>query len=665
MSSTKTSKKKKTLTENDKNSAGVSTLGNKKFTIKAACRAISENVGETRKLAEFLATVSELTLEEREQIIDQALIIIEEIFVHLPLKRAMYAINPVQQLKLLKRRHVALSERAFHDEMIRIYTHLRDLHTNYILPAPFNKRTAIVPFRLEEFFEEDERKYIVTEVSPAFTTAKFKPGVLVTHWNNIPIDRAVELNAEREAGSNMDARHARGLSSMTMRWMAVSLPPDEERVQLRYLSDDESLEISFDWQVFQPDSPATGIDLISPTGQHAQNLGVDAKTEVERRVLKILFAPEAIAAEREAIKMFANTKADFEGDGAINIAKISKMPDVFSLFREVDTPRGKFGYIRIRTFNVNDDENFIREFIRLCKLLPQNGLILDVRGNGGGLITAGERLLQVLTPKPIEPARFHFINSPLTQQLSELADFNRWKKSIEQSIETGTSFSQGFSLLPAASYNDIGQKYQGPVVLITDSLCYSTTDIFAAGFQDHDIGKILGVSGNTGAGGANVWSHELLRLFFPGQNSPFNPLPKGASFSVAARQTTRVGERMGVPIEDLGVVPDEIHKMTRNDVLKNNVDLINHAAELLAVMPVFELKAEVVGEPSQTAQINMTTKNLSRVDVHVNNRPRLTLDVKDETVTINVPGPFFGFNVIELQGFDGDKLAAVTRLDLL
>ena len=664
MRNTKTSKKKKTLTENDKNSAGVSSLGNKKFTIKAARQAISENVGDTQKLAEFLAIVIKLTIEEREQIIDQALIMIEEIFVHLPLKRAMYAINPVQQLKLLRRRHAMLTERAFHDEMIEIFTHLRDLHTNYILPSPYNKRTAFVPFRLEEFFEEDERKYIVTEVSPAFSTVKFKPGVIVTHWNNIPIDRAVELNAEREAGSNLDARHARGLSSMTMRWMAVSVPPDEERVQLRYLSGDESLEISFDWQIFLPDFPATGIDLISPTGQNAQNLGVDAKTEVERRVLKLLFAPEAIAAEREATEVFANTEAEFEGDGAINIAEISKMPDVFSSFREVDTPHSKFGYIRIRTFNVNDDESFIREFIRIAKLLPQNGLILDLRGNGGGLIMAGERLLQVLTPKPIDPTRFHFINSSLTRQLSELTDFNRWKKSIEQSIETGTSFSQGFSLLPAESYNDIGQKYQGPVVLITDSLCYSTTDIFAAGFQDHNIGKILGVSGNTGAGGANVWTHELLRLFFPEQNSPFNPLPKGASFRVAVRQTTRVGERMGVPIEDLGVVPDEIHKMTKNDVLNNNVDLINHAAELLAAMPVFELKAEVIGAPAQTAQIKMTTKNLSRVDVLVNNRPRMTLDVKDEAVTINVPGPFFGFNIIELQGFDADKLAAVTRLEL-
>ena len=48
-------------------------------------------------------------------------------------------------------------------------------------------------------------------------------------------------------------------------------------------------------------------------------------------------------------------------------------------------------------------------------------------------------------------------------------------------------------------------------MLVTDAFCYSTTDIFAAGFQDHEIGTILGCHDNTGAGGANVWDHDDLR----------------------------------------------------------------------------------------------------------------------------------------------------------
>lgn len=56
-----------------------------------------------------------------------------------------------------------------------------------------------------------------------------------------------------------------------------------------------------------------------------------------------------------------------------------------------------------------------------------------------------------------------------------------------------------------------GSHYHGPVVLITDAHCYCVTDIFTVGFKDHQIGHILGVDGNTGAGGANVWTHDLLK----------------------------------------------------------------------------------------------------------------------------------------------------------
>src|ERR1019366_6312180 len=129
---------------------------------------------------------------------------------------------------------------------------------------------------------------------------------------------------------------------------------------------------------------------------------------------------------------------------------------------------------------------------------------------------------------------------------------------------------------------EAGIRDPGPLLLITDALIYSTTDIFAAGFQDHNIGPILGTAANTGAGGANVWTLELLQQIMPGKNSPFRHMPSHTSFRVAVRRTTRVGPRAGMPLEDLGVTPDYVHQMTRNDLLLANVDLINEAGKNLA-----------------------------------------------------------------------------------
>src|ERR671921_2517990 len=140
--------------------------------------ATDANLGAMITLQEFLVTTGGLTLEERQRIVDQALVLIEQFYVHLPLKRAMHAVDPVQRLKLLRFRLHTLSERRFHDEMISIFMGLRDLHTNYLLPAPFAFMTASLPLRIEEFFEGDKRRYLVTEVTAGrIDDAHFEPGV--------------------------------------------------------------------------------------------------------------------------------------------------------------------------------------------------------------------------------------------------------------------------------------------------------------------------------------------------------------------------------------------------------------------------------------------------------------------------------------------------------
>src|SRR5207344_612184 len=111
--------------------------------------------------------------------------------------------------------------------------------------------------------------------------------------------------------------------------------------------------------------------------------------------------------------------------------------------------------------------------------------------------------------------------------------------------ETGSDFSQGFPVEPEKNSNLTGQIYQGPVVLITDALCYSTTDIFSAGFQDHQIGTVLGCHSSTGAGGANVWNYSDLVHSTLKPSNPFIELPQGADMRVAARRCTRVGRRSG------------------------------------------------------------------------------------------------------------------------
>jgi hypothetical protein len=708
--------------------------------------AVKKNLGNVQTLAEFLSTTGELIRSERLTIVEQALVMIDQTYVHLPLKRAMHAVEPVQRLRLLKQRLDSYPERAFHNEMISIFVHLRDLHTNYILPEPYRSRVAFLPFHIEECFEparpkkEPVPQYLVTEVTGKLSDPSFKPGVVVTHCNGIPIDRAVEINAEREAGSNLDARHLQGLQSMTNRWMGMSLPPDEEWVVVRYRPDTgkgPDREARFDWQVFMP-PPAPGggtgtvpgADRLAAGDAHLLRIGIDAKAEMQRRVRKLLFAPEAVSAQQKMADLGARAPAAAQtfhvqvmaaaattagafapelgaairrpargaakaapraGGGprpgsaaeasalaagamlqGVDLAANSIMPDVFKQFGRVTSPKGVFGYIRIVTFAIagQEIEPFIREFIRIAALLPQEGLIVDVRGNGGGTIAAGEGLLQTMTPVAIEPERFHIINTPLTLQMCEQSEeLAPWKD--REAVETGSTFSQGFPLTPPDFCNAIGQTYQGPVVLIVDAACYSTTDMFAAGFQDHKIGVVLGTNGHTGAGGANVWEHTDLEQTLPPASSPFKPIPSGASFRVAIRRSTRVGAHSGEPLEDLGVACDvPIYRMTRNDLLNHNVDLIARACGILAGMPRQRLAASCNKLANGSLDVTVTTSNVGRIDVLLNGRPVHTLDVKDGSISFNVVPPSqpalgtAAASVLECRGFRDAQLVAGTRVQL-
>jgi hypothetical protein len=328
--------------------------------------------------------------------------------------------------------------------------------------------------------------------------------------------------------------------------------------------------------------------------------------------------------------------------------------------------------VRIFTFNVDDPEAFIEEFIRLVGLLPQEGLIVDVRGNGGGHIFASEGLLQTLTPVGIEPEPVQFINTPLNLRISHRhrndpvgIDLGPWVESIRQAVETGAVYSRGFPITPAAFANQWGQQYHGPAVLVTDARCYSATDIFAAGWQDHRIGPILGVEDNTGAGGANVWTHDLLRqlLMVPSPadaGTPYQLLPNGAGMRVSIRRTLRVGSQSGTPLEDLGVTPDQRHRITRADLLDGNVDLLARAGEILAAMPVRRLEVSV-SQAGGSLAVEADTLGVDRIDTWVNDRPVDTRNVTDGAVSYTVPGAS-GSPLVRVVGHKGGKLVAVRLL---
>jgi hypothetical protein len=611
--------------------------------------------GAAVSLAEFLSRheVGTLSIDDRQLIVAQALNLLEHNYALLPFKVARYGINPLQRLRLMQARlgrpGTPEPEWLFHAELVDIFNSLRDLHTRYLLPRPFNEAAAYLPFLLKEFTEDGRRRYLVGrrhDQQAELDHDSFRFGVEVTHWNGVPIGRAIDRLAERLPGANPESRHARAVERFTLRSLAFGPPPDEDWITIRYLDhDNQPRLINQTWTVRPivsgPPEDAVAVALTVP-------LGFDVEGVRVARLRTALFAPEFIAAEQTGDPVAA---------GPDSVDVIPEMSTVFEA-RRVQAAGRVIGHLRIRTFMLTASgiAGFVREFIRLLGALPQDGLVLDIRGNLGGAVVAAELCLQALTARPLEaePAQFAatMLNLRICRANQHLAG---WRPSMEQALDSGAPHSAGIPFTPAPLLAEVPQAYVGPIILVTDARCYSAADIFAAGFQDNRIGPVLGIDGNTGAGGGNIWwMANLLGSLPTADDFPFRPLPGGADMSVVIRRMLRVGPTAGTPLEDYGVVPDQRHQLTRNDILNDDADLMATAAGLLGNTRRFDVD---LSEAADQLTATFTAVEVDRADIIVDGRPRLSTDLGGNPRPVPVPGAGTP-QTVRMLGYDRHKLVA-------
>jgi hypothetical protein len=354
--------------------------------------------------------------------------------VHLPLKRAMYGIDPVQQLRRLHERARLMTDDAFHREIGGILTNLRDAHTAYIAPSPLAGTAARLPFLVEQFGSDTDPRFIVSKIIPELISDKqFAQGAEIIEWNGVPIADAVRRRGERERGGRPDSAMARALDSLTFRPLGLGPPPDERWVIVGYQRKDGAplREHRFEWRFITPgDAP----DAAHPTAPAAAATAIHPDRALVRRAKKLSFNAELWQTEgRDRVAAAGLGVAD---NGWIT----GQFQDNVSA-RVVPIGGRDYGYLRLWSFELSDDDGFVAEVVQLLENLPQDGLIIDLRGNPGGLIWAAERLLQLFAPASISPTRFSIIASDLTRAMTDAPQNRRslspWRRTLLDAIGTG------------------------------------------------------------------------------------------------------------------------------------------------------------------------------------------------------------------------------------
>ncbi|MCP3461099.1 S41 family peptidase [Bradyrhizobium sp. CCGUVB23] len=444
------------------------------------------------------------SIEDRQRVLAQVSFALDNFYVHLPRKKSIYGFDAVRALALLRLRVETLTDGEFHESLVEILARVRDRHVMFFGRAPYGF-SAVLPLTIETCWDNSNKLHVVTKIDAGANLKALSVGARVSHWNGIPIDRYVRLNANLFDGGNEAASVARSLAFLTHRPLTQFGPPLEEWVDLRFLDKNGAIaEERFAWTGFDtatlPSAPALGRNL---TGFGGDVLLMDLQ-----KARRVRSAPQTF----DALQPLQHAAPPL----GVPVILGRGANGVFD-YGTLTTHDGTFAYLRFWSFSANNVDDLVDALAPVLGTLPQNGLVFDMRGNTGGYIAAGERLLQLFTAGPIVPARFQFRITDATRAMAEASDeFARWRPSFVEAFGTGEEYTRGIPIEgDDADYNKVGRKYAGPVVLISDALAFSTADIFAGGFIDNGIGKVICTDANMAAAGGNNWGWDVVRLFNP------------------------------------------------------------------------------------------------------------------------------------------------------
>lgn len=192
-----------------------------------------------------------------------------------------------------------------------------------------------------------------------------------------------------------------------------------------------------------------------------------------------------------------------------------------------DRRYGDTTYIRVDAFlDVPRVMASFEQSVRVCA--PCDGIVIDLRGNGGGIAAMAMGMSGFLT--------------------------------AEKGFQLGTMFTRGVELKFVV--NPRANPFEGPVAILIDSTSASTTEIFAGGLQDLGRARIFG----TRSAGAAL-------------PSVIERLPNGDGFQHAIGNYVSAN---GQALEGAGVTPDDVIELDRGALLDGIDPVLTAALQWIA-----------------------------------------------------------------------------------
>lgn len=540
---------------------------------------------------------------DKKVVLDQAYLVMSEIFVHRDLKITNFGseIDPLPLIRNLQEKADSLSDRDFHNELTNIFAKQNDLHTSYSYPKPYACYMSYLPFSFKEIIKRDGQKFIAVnkivdtkEVIDLVPDLKVQIGDILVSYNGVSAYEAAQSWASHSSGANPPATHRRSINLLAYSSQRFAFLPQKDSVDLVLLNRlGKTYSVSIPWISRADTKCLTPEAEIEVTAKLEESVGSDVYQNEFNRIYRFSKKPLR--------------------NKMLNVAPLIDTSEPILKYKIEKNEFGDFGYIRLESFI--PEKMTITELIQEIKKIlykdfaQTDGLIFDLRNNGGGYIALAEKLVQLFTPKNPTPLNFILKNSAANRHVMyEAEPDDEFTVALRNAEASGALYTAGLPLHPANEIDLIGQYYFKPVALLTNANCYSSCDMFSALMQDHEAAIIFGEDSTTGAGGANNFDHTGTIRILRDNLGPYQKLPSGQDIGFSFRQTLRTGKSEGVLIEDRGVLSDHVVPTTLSDLYSDSGDQ-------------FKIIGKELNERSQHFS-SWVKVNEGRQDVLINNKPK-------------------------------------------
>ena len=510
------------------------------------------------------------TGEEKQRVADQAALMLSS-YANRESKIVFYGedVDAVRRIEDVSKIATRLDDADLHERIGDIFSSQRDLHLSYSKPAPYGCFVVGQLFSLREVYSSgrDRRAVVstVTQIDLVPEMSEVSVGDELLFVGDVRLDAAVKRIINDGGGANNFGGFLRGLQAITFKSLRRGVVPeaDEQTFTFKRSTTGEIYRLTLPWV----------------TRGNAECLGLEDDTDDVATTSTINDSFGEVVSEnvfQQEFNQFYNQRSPMsESQNELIVNPTNDETIFWGTFDQ----RGKtYGYLNIT--GMIPSTSIVDGYLTIAGLLVNElkdteGLIIDVRNNGGGAVVYAEALIQLFTQNEVTPYGYRPILSPLNELI--ISNLEARGPAFKESYDNASSDATFANTTQITSQffanNWIGQAYFKPVAVLTNAACYSACDLFTGLMQDFTDATIWGEDLLTGAGGATVVNHNG---FFVGSlgldqvpESGVEVLPGGQNISLAWLQTVRTGKNQNRLIEDRGVLADRRARPTVRDVQEN------------------------------------------------------------------------------------------------